>query len=743
MSDDLTPWEDDEPVGQPWQDDPSADTPPETPLTPAMSLSEAMAKKLGLWDTVQGLGELGLTAASGLVNEATRGYAGILGAGVGAVMPGVSAGEMGARFAEGVGDFTYEPKTDGGQVIGARVGGVMGEVAQGVKQVPASVYGAGRATRAAFEGQSPGAAFQAGRQEFMQTPDAMSEYYYQLADQMLGGAERAPEVAGAAGAAGALAPEVIGAAATPARPFRRVGRGVPDSTRAANAANEIRDLLQGLENEVPAGTFNRLQAAIQRGDQAAIADIDPSLGMVSDSAAFRQIEAGAASRADMQLTDKIESVRAQLNQRAQQLMDEQGADVYNPEAFSGRVEGLLDDTISDIKAIEERAWTQIRETVPDQAPVEVGDIAARMRQQVEDVGGTADLDQALGLADLNTFESSMFRLTHKRTVGEDGTVVWEIREPTYAAVDRLRKKIGQALGDRQNQQPFPDADRAELERMYGELAEAQGRVADDFELPDVYQEAKLATRMRKGVEEDFRTLAGNRLQNDVIQGLRTATSGLLKGQVKKFDEFFEAIPESLRPVAAAQALEQVFFTANKNTRMSKSWLANYEKLLENQERMNRLFRYLPDDARQQFIDIGNASVGFYRAIEKLNNSNTVNAQQVVKALEDPSFMAKLLGGVADQTTGRVPLVGDWINTVFRRDPGQRADAARQRLNRGVELLTDPRFREAVMEYAAGNVERANEILRDSQSWLQWTMETNRDRLYAAGIVSLFEDETDE
>ena len=61
------------------------------------------------------------------------------------------------------------------------------------------------------------------------------------------------------------------------------------------------------------------------------------------------------------------------------------------------------------------------------------------------------------------------------------------------------------------------------------------------------------------------------------------------------------------------------------------------------------------------------------------------------------------------------------------------------------MLTDPALRRAIVEYARGNIDRANKILNDAKSWGEWVRTQPlpmQERLRAAGIVALFEEETE-
>ena len=368
-----------------------------------------------------------------------------------------------------------------------------------------------------------------------------------------------------------------------------------------------------------------------------------------------------------------------------------------------------------------------------------------MYREAELAGG-GDIDR--GLRSLRQHERRLFELTHERVRVPDPDNpemmidVWEYREPTYAAVNRFREDLGNSMS---TGKPFGDANSGMLDQMYGEMASIQGRVAKAEGYADDWARANELTQTRKELEQAMQRTQGRGLNQSVVTRIDGAMNALLKGDPKKWGSLFNDLPTETRAAAAAQALEQVFFTAGKNTKMSQAWTNNFQKIKRDPELRDRIFDQLPMEARQQFMAIGEAAEGFYRATEKLNRSNTANAMQVIDAIESPGFMNRILGGSAERVGGRIPIVSDWIRTIANRTPEAKKAGAAERIKAGVDLLTDPAMHRAIVEYAAGRVEAANRILKDSQTWAQWVKQQPlpmQERLQSAGIVALFEEETE-
>ena len=85
----------------------------------------------------------------------------------------------------------------------------------------------------------------------------------------------------------------------------------------------------------------------------------------------------------------------------------------------------------------------------------------------------------------------------------------------------------------------------------------------------------------------------------------------------------------------------------------------------------------------------------------------------------------------------------------RRGADAKAAAAGERIKAGTDMLQDPALHRAIIEYANGRIDAANQILKDSQTWANWVKQQpipGQERLNAVlGIVylDLEEEETEE
>jgi hypothetical protein len=705
-------------------------------LPPGGSKSASTARDLSLFggrfDPV-GVGETVLSLGTGIGAEIGRGLLGMAGTAAGMIPGGESPNEKANRWMDVIPEGTaYQPRTMGGQ---------------------AGVEGAGELVNLGVEGAKfvgSGYAAMAGGAEaqrnFMETENALGEGVFEVTESPLMAtiAQILPEVASMGVPAGKVRPR------TPMPETPRVSRRV-------EARREVDP------NVPPPDAFNEVQAALQAGDMQRVRDLvnaNPAIvgafeelgiqwtpGMVSDNAALRQVEGGLEAVAETGIKGQHEMARLQLNQKANELI--QSVDGAGSRAgVSTDIKARYDEIHQGLVSSESAAWKTLDEKIPSGIEVGAKDLGDWVRNKAVQAGRGDDIDD--GLRALTPEDRELFRLTHqkvrRKVKGEDGKDIiveeWEYTDPKYEALDRFRADIGEGMN---GQGPFGNRNSAELDQMYGRVAAVQKRVANEYGYGQDYASANQATIAKKEFETKMRDVLGRDLQYDAIARIDTASRNLLNGRPNKWDELFENLPDDQKSMAAAQALDQVFFTTKKGTELSGGFVANFKKIKESPELRDRFFEHLPTEARTEFMNIGEAATGFFRALEDVNFSRTGNARNVMDAMKQPGWMNRIIGGTAEVGVGWMPVLGQLIRNVRRSGPDARTAAEAGRLRATADLLRDPALRRSIIEYANGNVQRANEILQNSKSWLAWQKTQPipfQRELQSAGIVALFE-ETEE
>jgi L-rhamnose mutarotase len=766
------PWDDDleqtMQQGDPWDDDLTA-TDASTP-----SKSARVAKNLsifgGRFDPI-GSAETILAVGSGMANEAARGLAGIAGTAMGMVPGGESPNEKGSRYLEAVPDFTYEPKTQGGQAGQEMLNAGMEKGLEGAKYVGSGYAGLGAMAAGADATEAT-----QSMQDFRETPNAMGEgvFEYTQSPTMAVVAQLLPEVAASLSPIKKPKVRAPGPRMTPDMPpqgFGGVGdvevpRGTQTGPRGVPADAATKSVFDQLRDAISAGDKAKIME-LTKANPAIVAafeqlDIDFTPGAVSESMPIRQTEAALGSKVDSNIPTMHKQMETDLNQAARDLIDEAGGDYGRASNVASDIEARYNEIEANYIKQGDAIWKEIEDQVKakgvDAMPVDAESAANQVRTAAENAGRNGNIDD--GLKRLSRQERELFEMTHEKVQvenrvpdptnpGEFITEIvdeWQYTQPKYSAIDRFRRSL---LEGQSGVGPFRAESPGRLKMLYGQMAEIQKRVAKGNGFGDLWETGNNLIKDRKVFEEGMQRTLGRGLNQSVLTRLSSATNALLKNNdVKKWDQLMKDLPADQRTAAAAQALENVFFTAGKGTKMSDSFVKNFEKIMRDPAIRDRLIGDMTPENRATFMALGEAATGFYRMMDKAlsNPSGTGVTNYVLKRLQEPGFMQTVIGGFADRATGRIPVIRDWAQTVLRRTPEQQTAQAANRLNAAANLLTDPALRRAIVEYAKGGVEAANKILADSQTWAEWVKLQPipaQERLMSAGIVALFEEDTEE
>lgn len=766
------PWDDDVVAAEPWDTDKTVNE-----AIPAATKSERVLRDLsfkiggyskyqpvsvrmdpvGVLETVGGVG-------SSMADMGLKGLAGIAGTVAGMVPGGDSPNEKANKWLEAMPDLNYEPRTQGGATGMEMVGKGMGKAVEGTKFI-----GSGYAAMAG----GPQA-----QEDFMNTENALGEGVFEHGIGIPGTEQNATMAVIAQ-----LLPEVIAGmspAKKPPTPRPRMTPDMPPSGFGGIGDVEVptQRPMQGQTSAIPetgpGGTpippkadFDALLDAAKNNDKAKVRELinaNPAIvaafeelgivwspGMVSDNAALRQLEGGLESVADSGIKRTHELARMQLNQKADALIESvEGAG--SRIGVSTDIKSQFDEIHTGMLKHEGEMWDELLPKVPRGTPVDARSAADGVMQRAVEAGRNGNVED--GLRSLSKHDRELFRITHEKVrvekkrmhEGKEITEMvdeWQYTEPKYAAVDRLRKDLGDGLS---GQGPFGTAEKGELKFLYEQMVDIQGRVAKGSDYADDWKAANNATIARKNFEESMTRTLGRDLQFDAIARVDTAMKQLLAGKANKWDTLFDDLPEGAKEMAAAQALDQVFFTGKKGTEMSASFVANFNKIKNDAAIRSRIFEHLTPEVRTQFMAMGEAATGFFRALDDVNFSRTGNARNVMDQIKKPGWINRIIGGVAEAGAGWVPGVGEAIRQARKSAPDAKTAAAESRMQTVANFLNDPALRRSIVEYANGNVQLANEILRNSQSYMAW-LKTQpiaaQKNFEAAGIVALFEEETEE
>lgn len=423
---------------------------------------------------------------------------------------------------------------------------------------------------------------------------------------------------------------------------------------------------------------------------------------ITTNQAYRELAQAIKSIPGSQArTAELEGLQA-VGDRANKIIEEIGG-TTDLSTVSARVRSALEADVSRLEGQGEKLYGIVAKAIPDTQKVTPSNILNLLRSQATSLGGAERLSPV-----------------ERRLL----TTLSGDRPVTYALLDRTRKDIGNALGKAQG--PFKDVESGTLKRLYAALAEDQKTVAQDAGQFYAYQAANYATTLRKGVEDDLKSLFGRDIDRSLVSGLKDSVSVLAKGDADKLINLIQSVPRDLRAEVVASGLSTAFGNATKAGSLNFNTFANwFEGVRKNKQAYIALMTTLPKEARQTLLDLYKVSDG----IRKASSERIVTGRlQVVK--DEIQGADNLLGniyGVAKRSAGGV--AAEAVTTSVGLPGAGLAAGIASALTKGKpnvikaadELIASPEFAQAVRtagnnpQAAARRLARSRRFSRFSQS----------------------------
>lgn len=476
---------------------------------------------------------------------------------------------------------------------------------------------------------------------------------------------------------------------------RSVGGEMPDISKPAPEP-DMSTQYQSIQEQLRAGDTSAISQSI-KPDQQILSDaeelgIDLNPSHYSTNRAYIDMEQSLKSRPGSKLSTVEEKAIVDLGNKADELVADLGG-YTDKSLLDSDIKTEVSGIIADLNKQSDALYAKVDDSIPRATKVTPRATKSLIQEQLAELGG----DETL----LTTAEKQLKRLT-------DGN-------PTYAAIDRVRRDIGSAIGSRSG--PFKDDDVGQLRRIYSALNEDQQNFADAFGVGDDLRDAQALIKARKSVEDEAIALFGREFNSSFIPKMTASANALTKGDVTRFNNLMNSVPEARRGEVAATMLNNIFTHGARNqSSMSQGFLKSFDALNRNKEAKRALFGYLPEGAEARFDMLGRVSTGLYRAKSLENTSKT--ARDVISALDDGGWLKKMYGtgrsvAIAEgASTGMgVPGAGTAavIGSVLLRKADDTAKVAD-------ELLSSPKFRSGVMEYAQGKPDNLT-VTPEYKAWL--------------------------
>lgn len=336
---------------------------------------------------------------------------------------------------------------------------------------------------------------------------------------------------------------------------------------------------------------------------------------VTTSDAYRSVVGVLKSNPTSQLAQAEKEGLANIAKRATDLIDEVGG-TTDLSTMSDGIKRAMQDTHVRLGEAEDRLWNKLRETIPKKTDTPADATLNFLRQRADEVGGVQNLSsmekamaaklepKALATgAQIEVLDA--LSPAARRQAMEQGAGA--MRQPTYALVDDVRRDVGAVL---RRAGPFTDADEGLAKKYYGLLTQDQEAVASRLGQGDLVQQAKAATQVRKGMEDDLTSLFGKNLDQSLVPQVTAAMRSASAGDTARLIAVLKATPDSMKQHVVASGLATVFRNAATRGEINFTGFSKwYESLQRNQQAFTAVMSNLPAQARQQIADLYRVSKG--------------------------------------------------------------------------------------------------------------------------------------
>ena len=567
-------------------------------------------------------------------------------------------------------------------------------------------------------GRGLGAASRLGRVGQVAGRSALTQLGVEEAQQMAGGEFNPEDIAmeTVLGAGGQAAGEAIGAAAR-AR-ANRLARQAETTTQRAELAEAQRlgqELSPELQQAQQTRVLERIAAAVEEGEGSGAvqlpklrelaeeADIDPEalaaaqrLGVAEEllpsqlgrNQQYIEIEQGLASIIGSQLNAQQKIGIDKVAQKADDLITEFGGSI-DKAALSDQLRETL---MRNIRALEEKSdeiFVRVNRVIPGETNVEMPKTLYAYEQEAAVLGD---------LKNLEPFEQDFYKMATEN--------------PTYARLDKERKKIGAALQRREG--PYKDFETGMLKKAYSLLLGDQQAAAELHGAGRLFNIGRNLVEQRKTLEKNSLTVLGRdkagAIMPKLAEGLRRAAAG----DLKSFKNTMQVLDPEQRQIAVLSALNDVFTgTSRKEKQLSAPAFVDWYKALQrNETAFKEVSKHLPEGAKERLEDLFKVANRM-----RLAGAERVGTGRLRTLLDDfqapGGFVDKLYGTgkdvaptaiaaeVAGQIATGIPGAGGTIAGVVKAMSKPKKDKLSVS---ATALLGDKTFQNLTKELAKANVE---------------------------------------
>ena len=551
------------------------------------------------------------------------------------------------------------------------------------------------------------------------------------ASQVAAGGEFSPTEVGIASAGGAAVPAIV----KTAQAGRAAFKGQPPAAVGADTAAGAAPAGQMTTEELIDTAMQAGQKSIVPGRQSRAVEVlagetapDPKvlaaakrLGIdeflqpdhVTTNQVYRELAQAVKSIPGSEARQAEMKGLEQVGKRASDLIDEIGG-TKDFSTLNTKIQVALQQQVDDLATKSNKIYDDVlNKTIPKRVEVNAENILNYIRTRAEDLGG---------FQNLSAMEKEIFGKLAPRKVKVDGVEVEKL--PTYTLLDDVRKDIGSAY---KSTGPFKDADRAQLDQLYGMLSKDQMSVAAKFGVDDALKEANSLVRIRKGVEQDMTALFGKQLHQSMVSKLDKSFKALTKGDEKQLIALLKSVPEDMRSEVVASGMKTAFGRASMDRPISfNDYATFYQGLLQNKQAYAAIMSNLPQESRKQLSDLYRVSNSIAKASRERIQTGRLTA--VTDQLKDADSLIGGIIGLAQKSAGVATLetgaravglpgagVALWAISGLGKDKTSRQKVADT-------VLSSPELLRASRLVAEGQTEAGANVLAKSPAFAKFAKE---------------------
>jgi len=396
--------------------------------------------------------------------------------------------------------------------------------------------------------------------------------------------------------------------------------------------------------------------------------------------------------------------------------------------FDDAIATQINDTISNLGEAAKITYKLVNGLIPAQTKVNTTLIRKYLEKKLADFGGDNSL--------LSKVEKKLLALT-KTT--KDGDAI----NPTYAALDLIRRNVGEGFNRRSG--PYKNGTDQNLREIYGVLSEVQNGVASAFGIGNIYASARGLVVTRKTLEDQAIALFGRNASGSLVPKIRGSATGLVAGDVSKFNQLINALPKNRRSEAAATVLSEIFAGGSRRGgQLGTGFVASFAALNRNKTAKNLLFSHLEPAARNRFNDIGRVLTGIVESNRKPLSNPSGSAGPIVAALKDLSIFEKVLSAApkvaaAEGVSLTVGLPGagtaGMVGSLLSKQRTPVIVAADN-------MIASSAFTRAINKSIQGDTSTANQIIENSPAFKAWAKTLNEPDALKIARIGFIEWATD-